>query len=193
MGCSLRIRDCGFFDDAAYYLILDKGLCYDTKTGQEGTYDDCASWEDLTDSDGDYGEDAQKYIDANGLCKTGLSFAVFAFIALLLQFLPALSKFSFVRYIIGAVFAFIAILFVAAMGTASNTVYTDQDNYGPDAYCSSSASSMYSGYACAVIALILAGSTAFAVVFPCCNCVDRNPASNDNVPVDAAATANPIA
>lgn len=129
----------------------------------------------------------------NGLCKTGLAFSVFIVVGLILQFIPFLRKIPIGRYILAAALAFVSIMFVAAMGAATDTYFTDVDNYPVNNLCDSYASAGYSGYFGAVLAFILAFSTAFSVIFPCCNCIDRNPKEESSSNSEAVVTANPIA
>ena len=167
-------------DDQYYYLVLEEGYCFATEDGTDD-FDDCTSWEDIADEDlGDASDDAQLYIDANGLCKAGLAFVVIAFVLMCARFVPAVEKIQPLRYVIVALCGLSALLFVAAIGSASDNYYTDQENYAGYDLCSNYANSAYVGYFSAIVVLILAISTAMSVLFPCCSCIDHNPPASES-------------
>lgn len=180
-------------NDQYYYLRLDDGLCYADSNGEEDNFEDCISWEDLEDNEfvsSEAQDDAGAYISADGLCKACLSFGVFLFVAIALQFVPQVREFKFGRHIIAAALGFTGILLLAAFSSTSNTYYTDVDNYLENDRCASYATSMYSGYACAVVAFILCFSTAASLLFPCCTCIGTT--EEDPGKQSEGATANPI-
>jgi hypothetical protein len=118
-------------------------------------------------------DDTEIYIDANGLCKSALAFSLLVFVSLLLQLIPTVSKISIVRYVQAAVLVLCTVLLLAAIGSTSETYFTDVGNYGARSYCSSNTSSPYGGYCFAIIAIILAWGLAICTLCPCGDCVDR--------------------
>lgn len=169
--------DCALFGDAAYYILLDKGLCSDSKTGQDGSYDDCTTWQDIADTDNidnDARDAANGYIDSNGLCKASLALIIIVLVSIMLQFIPIVAKITVVRYVQAIVLVLCTILLLAAIGTSSETYFTDVGNYAARSNCDSNASSPYGGYILAIFVAVLASSLSLCILFPCMDCIDTS-------------------
>jgi hypothetical protein len=174
---SVYFWDCSIQDDYYYYISLDEGYCFDTKE-VSGDYKECEKWKDLEDvnvDDDAVNEDATKYIDAYGLCGAALAFAIISFVLLATNFIIP-TKFAMVsRFSRMGLLALTGLMFLCSIGIASDTWYTDIDNYGGlKDICDSNATFMNAGWACAMLGMIFAGATSVALFIPMCGCANAD-------------------
>ena len=158
-----------------YYLLLDDGLCVDSKQGQISNYDSCSTWQTISrDAGGSAAADASKYIHTEGLCISTLVFSLFCSFIVVSDILSKHMPLILHRSILIGFLSLVGLMFFAALCNSSQSYWTQVDNYSLNDSCSES----YSGPAIGWVAVLFGFFTSlvglFLALFPCAQCAADN-------------------
>ena len=184
---AISFTDCPNFTDEYFYITLDNGYCTDENGDVTSGWDDCTSWSDLEDSslDDDVSEGASDYIDANGLSKAALAFCVVNFVFIIINMSSQQDGFRIVQFLISMLSV---LMFVCVLGVASDTYYTDLDNYFLDSVCDKSSSIASIGWFSAALGVILSIIGNCCNICPLCGCADDSTGTSQSLVITTTTT-----
>lgn len=153
------------------YLLLDKGLCIDTtERATAGQLEDCTAWASVGNG-GAAGDDAGQYEHSHGLFASALAFAVVELLVTGAAYMNIQTEYTDkLRYTQIFFGVLVTALTAAAVGSVSETFYTDESNYPYYAFCSDSYTKPGAGWILGFFCVWVAAASVGALLFPCLRC-----------------------
>ena len=172
----LGFTDCasvsGGEDDIYIYMLLNEGICVDSKSDKTSGFSDCTDWTDVDTADDTANDDAEKYSHAYGLFVSAVVFASCLLLLTGVSYYFVHSEYSeklrYTQIVFGVL---VTALSAGAVGSVSETYYTDEENYPYNSFCNDSYTVPGSGWVFGFFCVWVAAATVGALLYPCLKCV----------------------